>query len=102
MDPSLVIVHDLDGIEIIPEEPTEKTISWIEDILQSDYSQANILSFCPIASAVAETLLTGRGLQSQARELLVTIQKEREETNVCSLGNFQESYTDKTREPHPI
>jgi hypothetical protein len=89
VNPSIVVVHDLDGIEPTPDKVTGKNVSWLEDVLQTDYPHANILSFCPIANAVADTLLTGRGLHSQARELLATIKREKEEKNVSRTRIFQ-------------
>lgn len=80
---SIVVIHDLDGIEVGTDEATHGKVSWLEDILEADYPQANILTFCPIADAVGETLFTGSGLQAQARELLATVQEQRKKEKVC-------------------
>ncbi|PYH28882.1 uncharacterized protein BO87DRAFT_449880, partial [Aspergillus neoniger CBS 115656] len=78
----IVVVHDLEGPEFACEEGSGELMAWFEDVLIADYPEAHILSFCPIPGAFSETLLTGRGFQTQAWELLSSIQQQREDDHV--------------------
>lgn len=84
-DSSIVVVHDIVGDHLTTRTQRKDNASetvWLEDFLQRTIPHANIMSFSTNSDSPIERLLTARGLDALAYELLISIWRERETLQV--------------------